>query len=921
MEKIRNIVEHELTSLDKAIDYAEEHSKDRRFEFHDSSILESLGKIHFGQQRAYREFMRVAWGKAVRINSERNGEIVYRLSQAAAIIPRVGIATPQSPVGRLVNIARAGDIYESSALGTYSVEDVWYFERYFGHEFSVNIKNFKSMVSEGQNVFSISNLKKWLQRRKDKGAQALEESVLEEDALSAWGTIVLDKDDPEIAVNTNGDTSHEPTGISLSTRFYVNLTKEQYDAAHFGPAGLVFVFGVAGSGKTSVALGRSKSLSQLGQLPKHDPNYNPDFSEEAQIGIVRTSELIGYLKDTCNMLELHRLPIVEYKEVYEELKAHWGINRATNGATKYLLSPERRIEGLETKRAWFDLVAAEMLGLFRKRVLQGLQTLSEKTSHPDGNIFERIKEVVVSELGNSLSSKNPIGFLARVQAALTGALEILFEQTTWLGVSEGENSVFWFSYGERGFSEYLINRRKLLCVFKSSRNIDIVVPDLEVRNWREWIPEKATWAPVIGDGPPAQIDLRTLEGQTLSMKVAILSERDLATVAREGRLRFYKGIGERTQIIRTDADSVFVVDMPKIIASSEEGVGAEKITREWRRRKRERVRGRIKGILSQCGPTDLFVDALMGAGHGGAGALGALWGTKKSQIEGRRLSESDIDLLIAFTSAVTRGLKEDELVGGNRALAPGPYRSSVFIDEVQDFSEIQILSLALLSDPQYDSVTAVGDPAQCLSRVASDISVSFPDGFWQNAKRQELRQNIRQEQIPLVSALSAKFRNLFIGDIEMPVGRFQKNIGLSVFHRDDRIEQLREVYRVVASISAHETVVIVAPSVASAKDVVGVLGPHLREREDRECEYSTTIDLSKRYVVHVSTVGNIKGLEFDHLIAVHFDEYGVGDVGGRNSVYVILTRARKMAYLIGNFEKVDRSMKMLIEEFVDIDGY
>lgn len=95
----------------------------------------------------------------------------------------------------------------------------------------------------------------------------------------------------------------------------MNLSEAQYDAAHSGEKGLVFVYGVAGSGKTSVALGRSKSLSQLSQLEPSDEKYNLDFIEENQIGIVRTGELISYLKDTCNALSLHNLPIEEYRVI------------------------------------------------------------------------------------------------------------------------------------------------------------------------------------------------------------------------------------------------------------------------------------------------------------------------------------------------------------------------------------------------------------------------------------------------------------------------------------------------------------------------------------------------------------------------------------------------------------------------------
>ena len=45
-------------------------------------------------------------------------------------IKNLNMATPQSPIGRLVNISRIGDISENHLFGRYSVQDVFYFKRF-----------------------------------------------------------------------------------------------------------------------------------------------------------------------------------------------------------------------------------------------------------------------------------------------------------------------------------------------------------------------------------------------------------------------------------------------------------------------------------------------------------------------------------------------------------------------------------------------------------------------------------------------------------------------------------------------------------------------------------------------------------------------------------------------------------------------
>jgi len=193
--KIKKYVNNELTTLEKAVNYADDNAAISVLYWQDPNVVRRINQVHTGQRLAYSEFLRVAWGKAIRIKSEYRGEIIYRLSQSAAIfpIPGINVATPQSPIGRLVNIARAGDEYESAMLGEYKIEDVWYFERYSGHEYRDNVKNFKQMTSYGENVFSVNDLINWIKNiaRKD-DLRDIEKVKVDSKSLS-WEDITFDE--------------------------------------------------------------------------------------------------------------------------------------------------------------------------------------------------------------------------------------------------------------------------------------------------------------------------------------------------------------------------------------------------------------------------------------------------------------------------------------------------------------------------------------------------------------------------------------------------------------------------------------------------------------------------------------------------------------------------------------------------------
>jgi len=571
---------------------------------------------------------------------------------------------------------------------------------------------------------------------------------------------------------------------------------------------------------------------------------------------------------------------------------------------------------LETRTKWFQFLSEAMLEVFSQKALRMFSSVPRSISSIDGDIFVKINEILTADIKHAIIDRNPLGYLSKIENATNKSIEKIFSQTVWIGIPGKEEHVIWYSDKHHDIANKLLDSGRNLCLFVDARNVQLIIPKAKMDEWSKWIPSDATYALQTGKTIPSNISLTTVDKSAIEFKVVIASNDELVQYAKIGTLRFYEGVGHRTQTLRTK--KLWLAHMPRIVSSNEHQEGAEKNTREWRSKVRIRVLNNIKKSLAQLVPADLLSETIQYLADAHEGEYSALLKIKKQQIITNKLSENDIDLLIAFMASITRGIKKDTSFVAGSVLIPSPYRSSIFIDEVQDFSEIQILSLSLLADPKYNSITAVGDPAQCLYRTASDITVSFPENTWQDALKQKLTENIRQQHVPTLKALSSNFRNIFISDIAIRIDSYERKRCLNVFHRHDSIDQLRLTYKIISVITRKETVVIVVPSVERAKEAIKQLKPYLRERQHRECNYSTTIDLSKRYIAHVTTPKNIKGLEFDHLIALYLEEYDLNKTIDKNSLYVIMSRPKKELSLIGNFGKIRDDFRSFLEQFTDI---
>lgn len=85
-----------------------------------SGVIDYADDMFYQQKKSeYESLRRHAYGKTVVIETEKQGELTFRLSSTPVIYPNFasGYATPYSPVGRLCSYLKPGDEDETPRWG------------------------------------------------------------------------------------------------------------------------------------------------------------------------------------------------------------------------------------------------------------------------------------------------------------------------------------------------------------------------------------------------------------------------------------------------------------------------------------------------------------------------------------------------------------------------------------------------------------------------------------------------------------------------------------------------------------------------------------------------------------------------------------------------------------------------------------
>jgi DNA helicase IV len=270
----------------------------------------------------------------------------------------------------------------------------------------------------------------------------------------------------------------------------------------------------------------------------------------------------------------------------------------------------------------------------------------------------------------------------------------------------------------------------------------------------------------------------------------------------------------------------------------------------------------------------------------------------KTRLDAKQLTNVDINLLLAIAQIMSRGheyLDSDQkrLVA---SLSAPRYFSSVFIDEVQDFYEIEVFLMASMANPDRAAVTVVGDFMQQLyAGTVKDLKACFPYAQQSELSPALLLDNKRQAKN--LANFSSNLRHQ-IGDKMIKPQVVPDNIPELMKETLLESDMGARIGEIIARFPTTKSIAVISPTSELAQKVELDARPHV-EAMFRETKFSTdNRDLVKRLYVHFTEPKPTKGLEFDVVIVTHFNKFNLADSLEAHGAYVAVSRPRECLVLL-----------------------
>ena len=573
----------------------------------------------------------------------------------------------------------------------------------------------------------------------------------------------------------------------LSPHFYTRATALQ-ETLMRSEEGLAIVIGVAGSGKTSVALGRTKML--VDHVP--EDGDKPFYTSETAMGFVLTGQLCDYLEKTCQQLALYDMPVQEFHQLRARL---FELRRLDE--TGFAQSIGDRIQPLLGTMAWLraadETIARALVGRIRDAVL------------------EPPKERETSRKVVAKRSPAQESALIRLWTEMVTAME---------GVLVTLPSL------QAGYR---------FCLERLASKLDAI---------RRRFAEALEKAPEFGGA----------------------TNRDLRQNVRSAL---------RERLIRA-------LRLPDAYALALTGERRTTFAEVARRHTR----------AEEHAAADIAV-------------------TEASlRVGDRKLSEADVDVLLALAHVLSMGYRGRDDRDPISHLTEPEWHSQVFIDEFQDFSEVQLFLMGLQANPERRTVTVVGDYMQKLRggrRI--DLAVAFPWAEGSETEAGVLLENKRQ--IGPLAELSQRFREAILSDAKVDI-EFSKSGDRARFidvSSDDIIDAIcQEVLR----LPRHLSIAVICATDATARDLERSLRDALGSNF-RDTRHSKRGDLLQRFYVHFTTPLEAKGLEFDAAIVARLGDFDLQNAEQANGCYVAFSRPRAALSLVGEHASLDQRLRTLVD--------
>ncbi len=983
---------HEIVILEGVIDYAD------RMIYEDKNLdalggfADSRGYASHSTAPLYKQLRRSAYAKTVVIDTELKGRLEFRLSPTEAVYPNMasGYCTPHSPVGRAATIFHPGYEGRSKLWGDYRIIEVRSFDRFGGRDFEPNVRNFLHMDILGDDgKDAVSDLRTFISKKRPAKPtaptevahpQVVEPSApvvqsepveLPPDAVQiAEFTVVDEPDDIDTELEIDGDEDWNPDEppvkqeeyYGLSERFFTHQTIEQNQIIARSPVGAMFVEGIAGSGKTSAALGRTKMLTTFNAASVSDEQLFRDvvgqdqdywaadfagqFSQESCVGFVRTGELIQYLQETCRRIDLPNLPVHEYKELQTRLREHRRLTSSLVPGRRWVGLTDAREAHAATTMGWLHAADQAIARKISARLIDALPSTSDLAEpfEPDAraNVMRVAKVALehlqqdLQEIATDLAHTPRAGAFAldRLAMRLLTKVEdvrkrVMGAKVIWTRVEDQTL----FANDENALARKLVERKAALYFASGKRLVFIDANG----------PVDTSLQLLTTTGEPLSWSEET--GALMASGKVIVREptgKNVYAVASDVNHLFMRLLPEATELIYAPVDGA-LRRLPRMLGwgrvklpllPTDDGKGDEELVDDsadttvespapgqprnstpdamFRRILHRRLLQPLASVADQ------YLAALReSAAHFPDANLAK---DLHDQISKFKLADEDIDLLLCISHLMGRGLKQ----GGLRQLHEPTFYQAVFVDEVQDFTEQQVFLMVAQSNPKYHAVTVVGDIAQKLHHGSSiDLRACFPS---QTVSHMKLTENLRQADAPGLALFSASFRAVLQGGEQPSVALAMKarqeggNLVRPRFllcETNDTMDA--HIVDALTSAKRHQTVAVLFPDSATAAKTYKRLEVELRERMV-DAELSETVNLARRHVRHFADVANSKGLEFDVVLLAGVDRFDLANTSHINRLYVGITRARKSLILLSGTKELAPQLAAVRNLYQDLAG-
>lgn len=603
----------------------------------------------------------------------------------------------------------------------------------------------------------------------------------------------------------NGRELDSETTVSLSSDFYTNTTKAQEELIQLPNRGTIAVLGIAGSGKTSIALGRVKKLYSSNQFDHDEEGYDDFFRDPRKmVGFVLHKQLVPYLKDTCTELDMGAMPIKEYKEHQKALLTHY----------KSLLQLRMNNTGKYT-RSSADFVFSE-------------QCKMEWLRNAEKSITHKLLDDVIANL-------------ALVEKSIIDVCDKQGNQSKTINSLQSIILDVWREFKSEAISR--ISKRKTLAGKWGLFCIELV-------NFLNRLASE--WTDKISAEKRYYLD----EGKIVSTRPDVMSEAiyPFSTIGKDSKT------SEAIEKIKTAVSS----RVRSAFFLSDSGA-------------KLKVTDKYLAFLAE-----LSLDSQ-------SESFTKLYKT----VSELKLTKADIDLLICICDLMCWKTASGETVPAY--LSERAKYTSVFIDEVQDFTELEVFSMALQADPRRAAVTVVGDFMQ---QLYPDKVRNLADCLPMMQRKDPYILNENKRQNPVLARYSQYVRDALDGQL---VSENKINLSSDELQKLEVSTELQKqaIADFLREAGNNKTVCIICPTYEIAEVLESDLREMIEEELWRESHVTkNSTELNKAFYIHFTTPTPTKGLEFDMVVIPNFEMMTMDNTVSGHHTYVAVSRAKEKLLLL-----------------------